>query len=121
MLSVASNVQRAKASGTIYIRADGSIDPPTAPISTADNITYTLFNNVNGSILIERSGIVINGNNCIIQGCGLTNIDNVTIENTIVMGGGGVWLDSSSHVVLSGNVITQNNIGIDINFPRITT
>jgi len=28
------DIQPAKASGTIYIKADGSIDPPTAPIST---------------------------------------------------------------------------------------
>jgi len=38
MLNVAFNIERAKASGTIYIRTDGSIDPPTAPISTVDNV-----------------------------------------------------------------------------------
>ena len=31
-LATALEVQRAKADGTIYIRADGSVDPPTAPI-----------------------------------------------------------------------------------------
>jgi len=31
MLTLAFNVQPVEASGTIYIRADGSIDPPTAP------------------------------------------------------------------------------------------
>jgi hypothetical protein len=37
-------VQSVKAQlGTIYIRADGSIDPPTALISTTDNITYTFM------------------------------------------------------------------------------
>jgi len=40
-LTLALNIQPVKASGTIYIRADGSIDPPTAPISTDDNVTYT--------------------------------------------------------------------------------
>jgi hypothetical protein len=34
-------VQGVEAYGTIYIRADGSIDPPTAPISTIDNVTCT--------------------------------------------------------------------------------
>ena len=29
------------ATATIYIRADGSIDPVTAPISSVDKITYT--------------------------------------------------------------------------------
>ena len=33
MLALAFNIQPVRASGTIYIRADGSIDPPTAPVS----------------------------------------------------------------------------------------
>jgi len=33
MLTLAFNIQPVKASGTIYIRADGSTDPPTAPVS----------------------------------------------------------------------------------------
>jgi hypothetical protein len=41
-LGLSIEVQRVEASGTIYIRADGSIDPPTAPISTVDNVTYTI-------------------------------------------------------------------------------
>jgi len=39
MLALAFNIQPVKASGSIYIRADGSIDPPTAPIFTMDNVT----------------------------------------------------------------------------------
>jgi len=34
MLTLAFNIQPVKASGTIYIRPDGSIDPPTAPIAS---------------------------------------------------------------------------------------
>lgn len=30
----------------IYIRADGSIDPPDAPIHTMDNVTYRIFNDI---------------------------------------------------------------------------
>jgi hypothetical protein len=41
-LGLSFEVQGVEASGTIYIRADGSIDPPTAPITTANNVTYTL-------------------------------------------------------------------------------
>jgi len=41
MLTSALNIQSIKASGTIYIRADGSIDPLTAPIKL-DGDTYTL-------------------------------------------------------------------------------
>ncbi len=50
----------------IYIRADGSIDPPTAPIKTLDNITYTLTNNVYGLIVVERNNIIIDGAGSII-------------------------------------------------------
>jgi hypothetical protein len=32
MLTLAFNIQPVKASGTIYVRADGSVDFPSAPI-----------------------------------------------------------------------------------------
>ena len=51
---LAFNIKPIKASGTIYIRADGSIDPPTAPITTTDNITYTFTDNINDEIVVER-------------------------------------------------------------------
>ena len=31
----------AEAGATVYIRVDGSIDPPSANITSADNVTYT--------------------------------------------------------------------------------
>jgi hypothetical protein len=61
MLSVAFNVRRAKASGTIYIRADGNIDPPTANIAMFDKVTYTLTGNINDSIVVERDYLVMDG------------------------------------------------------------
>ena len=72
LLSVSSTtgfIQVVKAdSGSVYIRADGSVDPP-APISTIDNVTYTLTGNISLSgdfyyymdaIVIERDNIVLN-------------------------------------------------------------
>jgi len=47
-------VKRVEANGNIYIRADGSVDPPDAPISALDNVTYTFTDNINGSIMVER-------------------------------------------------------------------
>jgi len=81
-----------KASGNIYIRADGSIDPPTAPISTIDNITYILTENlINQTISIERNNTIIDGNGHTLQaqgagtGINLDNLgeylENVTIKN----------------------------------------
>lgn len=46
ILALTFNVQPVEASGTIYIRADGSIDPPDAPVITLDNVTYTLTGNI---------------------------------------------------------------------------
>ena len=55
MLGLAFNTRSGKAEGvTIYIRADGSIDPSDAPISTVDNVTYTLTGNVNTRRLSSR-------------------------------------------------------------------
>jgi hypothetical protein len=53
-LASAFDTQPLEASGTIYIRADGSIDPQSAPISTSDNITYAFTGNINGSVVVQR-------------------------------------------------------------------
>jgi len=92
MLTLAFNIQPAKASGTIYIRADGSIDPADAPISTPDKTTYTLTGNVNDPIVIERNntildgaGFTVNGTNSLnTKGISLTSVENVTIRNISV-------------------------------------
>lgn len=89
-LTLAFNIQPAKAGGTIYIRADGSIDPPTAPISTNPPYytLYTFTANINDSIRVERDNIVIDGAGYTLQGTGSgTGIDlagrtNVTVQNT---------------------------------------
>ena len=66
ILTSTFNIQPVEALGTIYIRADGSIDPPTAPITTTDKVTYTFTGNIsshafNDTIVVERNNIIING------------------------------------------------------------
>jgi len=70
VLTLAFNIQLLKAewSGTVYIRADGSIDPPGAPVITYDNVTYTLTGNVTSN----TDGIVVQRNNIIVDGAGYT-------------------------------------------------
>ncbi len=54
MLPLAFNIQPVGANGTIYIRADGSVDPPTAPVQRNGDV-YTLT----GNITTEADGIVV--------------------------------------------------------------
>jgi parallel beta-helix repeat protein len=117
-LFCAVKIQIGKANGTIYIRADGSIDPPTANITSTDNVTYTFTSNINDSIVVETDNIVVDGNGSILQGTGaldskgiyLTGRSNVTIKNTnIKRFGYGIYLLASSNNTISGNNITANN------------
>jgi parallel beta-helix repeat protein len=122
------NVQPAKASGTIYIRADGSIDPPMAPVSTLDNVTYTLTGNITSSsdgIVVERDNVIIDGNQYAVQGpvqgpdseilngIALTERSNVTVKNTKISNfTSGVYLNGANKTTISGNNITNNWNGI---------
>jgi len=112
---------------TIYIRADGSIDPSDAPIVTADNVTYLLTGNINSSvdgIVIERSNVILDGGGYGVQGTGtwagisLSGRSNVTIKNmTIRTFWYGIVLDSyADYNSISGNIITNNEWGITLDF-----
>jgi parallel beta-helix repeat protein len=116
---------------TIYVRSDGSIFPPAAPISSYDNVTYTLTDNIAGNVSAEISAIAIQRNDIIVDGTGhtlqgipalgSTGIDlmgrsNVTIKNMkITAFTYGILLVSSFDNSVSGNKITANeNIGVEL-------
>jgi parallel beta-helix repeat protein len=114
MLTLAFNIQPVKASGTIYIRADGSIDPPTAPIQRNGDI-YTLTDNISSDadgIVIERNNMTLDGAGYTLQGAragsgkgvDLSQRSNVTLKNTKLTGFlAGIYLKNSS-----GNMICDN-------------
>jgi parallel beta-helix repeat protein len=140
MLTLALNIQPVKSdytwTQTIYINADGSIDPPTAPISSVDNVTYTLTDNIAGNVQLGAVAIIVQRNNTIIDGTGHTlqgsygsdsygigfcevyggprpPISNVTIKNMeITAFTYGIWLISSTNSSISGNYVTNNGYGI---------
>jgi parallel beta-helix repeat protein len=125
--SITGLIQVVKADGgTIYIRADGSIDPPTAPIYTADNITYTLTGNITADadgIMIERDNIVLSGAGYIVTGSGsgngidLINRNSVTIKNTNIENFDyGAYLENSSNKTISGNNVANNVGGIGLDY-----
>jgi parallel beta-helix repeat protein len=114
-------------SGTIYIRADGSIDPRTAPISTVDNITYTLIGNITSiadGIVIQRDNVILDGAGCTLQGTNKWNYfmgvsfsgrTNVTIENmTVTEFYDGIAVDHSSDCHVLNNNVTDNVVGFSL-------
>ena len=121
LLNSKTYVDNAKAQfGTIYIRADGSIEGTTA-ILTNDSRTYTLTNNINDSIVIQRDNVVVDGVGYTLQGNGSgtgmhTNFaDNVTMKNMNIKGFyTGVYLDHCSGNYLYANNISNNIIGIEL-------
>ena len=126
MLTLAFNIQPVKASGTIYIWADGSIDPPTAPIER-DGDLYTLTGDITSDadgIAIERDNMTLDGAGYTVTGSGsgygitLTGRSNVTVRNMTIKNfvGCGIYLRYySNNNVLSGNNVTANNgYGIEL-------
>jgi parallel beta-helix repeat protein len=121
VLVVTVNVRNVEASGTIYIRADGLVFPSDAPI-IRDGDVYTLTDNINDSIVVQRDYVVIDGaETYALEGPGdydsvgidLSERHNVTIRNfrEITLFGYGILLNLSSSVVVSGNILTANNRG----------
>jgi parallel beta-helix repeat protein len=114
--TLAFNIQLGKASGTIYIRADGSVEG-TDKIVTADNVTYTFIDSINDSIVVERDNIILDGADYTVQSSGigidLPSRTNVTIKNTKIDGSiggyGGIRLYGSSEISIVGNNITANS------------
>jgi len=116
MLALAFNIKPVSASGTIYIRADGSVEPQDAPISTVDNVSYTFTGNIYEPIVIERDNIVVDGAGYIIQGTEekgvtLSGRSNVTIKNMKIKAFTyNIWLNGSSNIKISGNEITGREV-----------
>ena len=119
MLTLAFNIQPVKSSGTIYIRADGSVDPSGAPILRKGDL-YTLTSNITSNtdgIVIERDNMTLDGAGCTLKGGGsgdgihLSGRHNVTIKNTDIKSfDTGILLDNSSNNTVSGNTATNNNV-----------
>jgi len=114
-------VHEAEASGTIYIRHDGLVFPSNASIQREGD-TYTLTDNINDSIVIQKNDVVIDGaeiytlkgpGNYDSIGIELNERHNVTVKNFkgIEAFGYGILLNLSSNIIICGNTITSNNRG----------
>jgi len=122
LLVLAFNVQPVKASGTIYIRPNGDVDPPTAPIQRNGDI-YTFTAEIYfSSLVIEKDNTVIDGDYYMLQGTSsgtgitLSGRSNVTIRNIweIKSFDVGISVSLSVNIAIIGNKITKNNGGISL-------
>jgi parallel beta-helix repeat protein len=131
ILSVTLGIQRVKASGTVYIRSDGSIDPTTAPIQRVEDY-YTLTGNISSDtsgIVVEKSNIVIDGAGYAIIGTGIDpqiGIDlwsrhNVTIKNLKITDNWfyGVALYQSSNNKIIGNAFVDTGLFVQESYDSI--
>jgi parallel beta-helix repeat protein len=103
--------------GAVCIRADGSVDPSTAPIQRNGNL-YVLTGNINSDtagIVIERSNIAVDGAGHIIQGTGniginITGRSNVTIINMKIQNfATSICIYNSTNCTISDNSIKAIN------------
>ena len=122
------HVQPVRGQATIYIRANGSVDPSSTPIIQDGNL-YTLTSDINAEIVIERDNITLDGSNHLLQGnnppsgIGITisertsvTIKNMRIEN---FSAGIRCLNSSSNDVFIGNSLMNNYNGIIMDCPGV--
>lgn len=109
-LTMLFNIQPAKAwTGTVYIRADGSVDPSTACISRYESL-YVLEDDIAGGIMVERNNVIIDGRNHTVRGSTMEDVKNVTVLNFQVENGG-IELRRSSNCSILSNSIKRSDGG----------
>ncbi|MDH5483483.1 MAG: right-handed parallel beta-helix repeat-containing protein, partial [Candidatus Bathyarchaeota archaeon] len=115
MWTVTFEVQRVEASETIYIKADGTIDPISANITTSDEVTYVFTDHNFDSLVIEKNDIVVDGAGYKLEGADYGNgitldeVSNITIRNLkVIKFNYGIYLYNTSNNVFHGNNVTGN-------------
>jgi len=103
-----------------YIKPDGTVSPPSAPISVDGNV-YTFTNDLEGSLCVQKDGITINGNGYkqipqsgsfgiyLYWKWGVT-IKNVTLEGFTY----GIYLWDSGNNIIKDCTIRNNWTGIQL-------
>ena len=128
IIVTAISVRPVQASSTIYIRADGTIDPPTANITRDElNITYTFTDNNYDSIVIERDNIILDGDGFTLQalnghGIDISGRSNVTIKNVNIERCGqqasyanGIYLEySDNNTIFNVSIINTRGAAIGL-------
>jgi parallel beta-helix repeat protein len=107
-----------KAEGTIYIRADGSVEGTNNIQRNGDLYTFTRDIS-NEKILVEKDNIVIDGAGYTLigaegRGIVLSERNNVTVKNMKleIEGGYGIYLVDTSNCIISDNTVTGDAYNI---------
>ena len=99
----------AQFSENVTINTNGTIEPATAPIQRTGE-TYVLTGNV-GSITIERSNIVLDGNGNMLPGI-VTSYDEIIKNNITTLNSGGIYLTKVENVTVKNLNIKDSKTGI---------
>jgi parallel beta-helix repeat protein len=121
---------KAQFRGPIIINSDGSITPSIAPIQV-DGDTYIVLENIfDSSLVIQRSDIVIDGANFLLQGqrstgtehyitpIGITlkQVSNVVVKNFELRDfGKGISAESTQNCLFNNNTLLTASYGIFLN------
>jgi parallel beta-helix repeat protein len=135
-------IEMVKAEGTIYIRADGSVEGTDKMHRNGD--VYTLTGNIYDPIVVKKDNVVVDGGGYTLQGTGtgrgieLSDRKNVTVKNfeinnfetgiyiydyseprnntisanSITNNTYGVYIEHAHNNTISGNTIANNDYGI---------
>ena len=102
--------------GNVTIKNDGTVDPASAPISVSGT-TYTLTDDINGKIVIDISGITLDGDGHTLQGTGSGNgieaksEDYLTVKDLVITGfATGIKMDYVDDSTITGNTISDINL-----------
>jgi hypothetical protein len=123
-----------KETGTVYILADGSIDPASVPIVRLDDV-YTLAGNIiNTPLVIQRDNIVIDGAGFALShsvsdfnaassttGVSIVGSSNVTLKNMgIYQWGDCIDVANSTNLTIENNSLSNVGFGIGMMFINST-
>ncbi len=113
----------------IKINKDGSVTPSTAPINRTGNL-YTLNSDIFGSIIIEKSSIVLDGSGHSINAsssfAAIASKPNpplfgeylldITIRNFVIVQAGyiGIFIQDTNNSIIYNNTISNVEIGIQV-------
>jgi parallel beta-helix repeat protein len=121
VLVLTLRIQPTVANGTIYIRADGSIDPFTASIQRNGDVYVFTSDILNASIVVEKDNITLNGNGHLLQffgspdyGVYLYGRKYLTVTKIVVEGfDTGIYLEhSSQNYIINNTMVGSTEYGM---------